>query len=241
MSRWVVCDVDGTLLPGSSLERQFIWRMGRAQLLKAEQWVAFALQAVRALGAGRLSLALAGNKAMYLGLRPERLTPEANRLIEQLVVERISVTGRQRLQHFRDQGFGILLMTGAPDFLATPLARLLGADALICARLEIRAGRYTGRVLGLHPYGRRKKQLLLEKQAALGLDFSASVVFANHRADIHHMELFACPTAVNPTPALKRLALRRGWPIEYWPAPAQVSVTGQLPPGGKQHPVPSNN
>ncbi|RMG62470.1 MAG: hypothetical protein D6715_12250 [Calditrichaeota bacterium] len=216
LRRWAVFDVDGTLLPGSALERHFLRWARRKGWLGFSQWRAFALQGLRALLRGKVSQALAGNKGLYRGLAPDLLQPEAKTLIDTLVRERFSQTGKRRLRQCQQQGFAILLMTGAPDFLAEPLAEVLGAEALICARLEIEQGRYTGRVLGLHPYGARKRQLLLQQQAALGLDFSASAVFANHHADWDHMRLFACPTAVNPTPRLRRLALRRGWPIEFW-------------------------
>jgi phosphoserine phosphatase len=73
-----------------------------------------------------------------------------------------------------------------------------------------------GYVAGPHPFGRRKSAILQEAGQELEIDFSQSVVFANHHSDVHHMRLFGKAVAVNPTGKLKRLATASGWEIATW-------------------------
>ena len=112
-----------------------------------------------------------------------------------------------------------MMMSGSLDVLVENIREVCSPDYLICTELEIapgNSGRFTGRVVGLHPYGSRKKQILSNLQDKLEIDFGRSVVFANHHSDVHHMELFGEAVAVNPSPELKKIAQKRGWRIKLW-------------------------
>jgi len=57
---------------------------------------------------------------------------------------------------------------------------------------------------------------LLQKKAALGIDFFASRAFANHESDVWHLALFGNAVAVNPDDGLRYIAQMRGWQMEHW-------------------------
>jgi len=216
MARWAVFDVDGTLLPGDSMEARFVKRSIRQGMISPAGILRLLGNAAKFFFRGNLAGGLKGDKSLLKGIPLSRVETEAAACFSAEIAPRLSRTGKEMIARCREEGYRILLMTGSPDFLARHLLPALEPDQLISAEMEIANGCLTGKVKGLHPYGEAKQILLLRAQRQLQIDFSASVVFANHHSDAAHMELFGRAVAVNPGRKLERIARARGWEIEYW-------------------------
>lgn len=208
-----VFDVDWTILPGTSAERLFVrmlWRDGHLGLRGlARMLVGFlkylpdttAARAERAYLRGR---SVAEMEAVALACWQGRILP------------RLSPAALTAIERHRRQGHAIVLLTGAPNILMQPLAMHLKADACLCSRLEQDGGRYTGRTVPPYPYGPAKRAVLERYAAEHGLDLAASWAYADSLTDLAVLERVGHPVVVNPDIRLRRLASRRGWPVEDW-------------------------
>ncbi|NOX37353.1 MAG: HAD-IB family phosphatase [Calditrichaeota bacterium] len=216
MARWAVFDVDGTLLPGTSMEQLFALYLLKQGRIPLRNLFHFLIRAVRTVRTTRSLDGLKQEKVYFRGLPQLQIEQQAEVFFRERILPRLSTEGLDTVRTRRDQGFRILYLSGSPDFLLRGLQRHLPADYWLAATLEVQNGRFSGRLLKPHPYGQQKKLYLLELQSSLEIDFSQSVVYANHHSDVHHMELFAQAIAVNPTPRLQQIARQRGWPIVFW-------------------------
>lgn len=216
MIRWAVFDVDGTLLPHTSMERLFTRELFRRGAIPPLNFARYLITAVLRTMMGKFSEGFKGNKTYLRGIPVRKIELYSEWLFENTIIKGLSRTGLNTLEEQRQAGYKIMLMSGSPDFLTNRLAMRISADFVISAVLEKAGEVYSGRLIGLHPYGKRKKRLLLDKQEKTQMDFEASIVFANHHSDIYHMEMFGKAVAVNPTPALQKIASERGWEIEVW-------------------------
>lgn len=219
MDRWAVFDIDGTLLPGASLESRFINYFRREHLIPYRNLILYLMKGL----AGSLSRdlgmredAFKGNKMYLRGLPAESIQVSAQEFFRDYIKPLLFSKGLETIENFRNEGYKILLLSGSLDILVANFERICNPDKIICTELEVVNNRLTGRINGLHPYSTRKKNLLLKLQDELQIDYKSSIVFANHHTDVHHMELFGEVVAVNSTPELKSIALERGWRIEYW-------------------------
>lgn len=213
--RWAVFDVDGTLLPGTSMEKMAVRRLGRTGIVTFPMLFRFVLTGLRDLCRAGIPGFLR-NKRYFQGLREDDLSAFAGEMVRRFVVPRIPSAAREEMEGLRRRGFRILLVSGAPDFMLHPLALAIGADAAIGTVLETGDGRFTGKVAGEHLYGSEKTAILKKKADELKLDFGKSVVYANDTADAEHMRLFGTAVAVNPRSGLRREAGRRGWKTVQW-------------------------
>ncbi|MDM7927011.1 MAG: HAD-IB family hydrolase [bacterium] len=213
--RWAVFDVDGTLLPGTSMERLAVRRLVQSGVVTGSMLIRFLLSGLRDLALGGIP-GLLRNKGYFRGIREEELSVFSERMVRRSVVPRIPSAAREEMEGLRREGFRVLLVSGAPDFMLHPLALAIGADAAIGTVLETEDGRFTGKVSGEHLYGPEKTAILKEKAAELELDFEKSVVYANDSTDAEHMRLFGTAVAVNPRPGLRREAGRKGWRVVRW-------------------------
>lgn len=224
-ARWAVFDVDGTLLPKSSMEQRFILHLVKRGVIPFDNifnyffygifcalkgdWVDTSTRPGREEG-------FKNNKRYLRGLAIEEIRTLAEYYYRDSISPALSKSGLETIEQYRKQNFKILIMSGSPDFLAEYLVAEIKPDHSVSTQIEIKDGKFSGGITGLHPYGIRKKKILEELQPQLDIDFNNSIVFANHHADVHHMQMFGKAVAVNPTTALKRISQVRRWKIEIW-------------------------
>lgn len=213
--RIAVFDIDGTLLPGTSVEglffRQLIWGGGMSWR-NLWRMLRHFFKHVH----GGATPSIRRNKWFYAGLSVRELEKSAWRFVDRHLLQRLSREGLRVLERCRRQGCEIVLLSGAPTVFVERLARHLRAKFFIGATLERADQYFTGELAPPHPFGPGKRDLLLELHAKRTIDFSSSLAFANHHSDAHHLELFGQPIAVNPTFRLARIARRRGWEIQFF-------------------------
>ncbi|RMF58558.1 MAG: HAD-IB family hydrolase [Calditrichaeota bacterium] len=216
MKPWAVFDVDGTLLPGTSMEKLFVYGAMVDGLISFPQIFAFGIESLKKIPERGLIRAVKQNKHFFKNLSAKEVQELGKVVFQKEILPKLSETGMNRVQQHREEGYRVLLMSGAPEFLVTHLVEMLQPDFLISSRLEIVDGVYTGRLISPHPYGEEKKRRLLEVQEELQIDFSNSIVYANHFSDVAHMLLFGKPIAVNPDKKLLKFAIAHQWAVEYW-------------------------
>jgi HAD superfamily phosphoserine phosphatase-like hydrolase len=213
--RIAVFDIDGTLLPGASVEGLFFRQLLRAGELRWNNLLRMLRHFLRNFPGGATpSIRL--NKWFYAGFRVRDLRIQARRFVDHDLFHRLSGEGLSVLERCRQQGCEIVLLSGAPTIFVERLARRLRVKFFFGAELQRSDDFFTGQLEDPHPFGPGKRDMLLALNAENEIDFSSSLAFANHHSDAHHLELFGKPVAVNPTIRLARIARRKGWEIQFF-------------------------
>lgn len=114
----------------------------------------------------------------------------------------------------RRAGFTIVIATASCAFYAGALARRWGVDALIATRNLESAGRVRSGIEGDNCYGEEKRRRVEEWLA--GRPIEAFRFYSDHVSDLPTFLLAGAPVAANPSPALRREAEKRGWPVVSW-------------------------
>jgi HAD superfamily hydrolase (TIGR01490 family) len=116
----------------------------------------------------------------------------------------------------RHAGRKIVLVTGSLDFIIAPLARDLGADELLAARLEQSDGRFTGRLEHAPIAGAEKARVVRRYADDRKIDLQQSFAYGDSIADLAMLETVGHPQAVNPDRRLAIVARGRRWPVHRW-------------------------
>jgi HAD superfamily hydrolase (TIGR01490 family) len=145
---------------------------------------------------------------------------EIERLAEEFshseMITRVSPQGLERLEHHRQAGHQIILVTGAPDFLVAPLATFLGVQTVFAAKPLQRGSVFTGELASPLPYGRGKQALILAHVREKGIDLATSFAYGDSPGDFETLKLVGHPFVINPIRGMHRLARREGWTVERW-------------------------
>ncbi len=128
----------------------------------------------------------------------------------------ISSAGRARVREHQAAGHHVAIATSAVRQAAQPLADELAIEHLVCSELEVQQLALTGTFERPLCYGAGKLERARQLVASLGSSFEQTTFYSDSITDLPLLEAVAQPVAINPDPRLRRVARRRGWPIEDW-------------------------
>ncbi len=117
-------------------------------------------------------------------------------------------------QHLAE-GHVVALVSAAPTPIVEAIARLWNVPHVVGSPVEMKNGRYTGRVSAepcLDAYKERYLKQYLDEQG-LAVDANASYAYADSFSDMGLFDMVGNPVAVYPDKQLAALAKERGWKI----------------------------
>ena len=209
-----IFDLDNTLLAGDSDHAwgQFLIDQGLvdATVVKAanetfyQQYQAGELDIDRYL---RFSLSFLANKPLHD-------LASLHRLFMETVIEPMIAPGTQALlQHHRDQGDTLMIITATNRFVTGPIAEHLGIPNLIACEAEQQNGAYTGLPTGIPSYQEGKVVRLQTWLDEHGESLYGAWFYSDSLNDLPLLRLVDNPVAVDPDATLAAEARRQNWPI----------------------------
>ncbi len=206
----VLMDLDGTLLPAPSSEARFITYLAlRAKLGPVQIVSALGFYAVywRRFGhhVGRK------NKAYLTNLRRRQIELLAARFVQQKLLPRLRPAVLGRLRSHQRAGDKVVLLTGAPDFLAAPLAAALGVQRWYATECAYRGERFHWRPPLRHPLAAEKLKAAQWICRQEHIDLRDCTAYADSIHDLPLLERVARAVVVHPDRALANIAVDRGW------------------------------
>lgn len=217
-------DIDGTLLLAPSLERRFFWDLHRRRKIPAANYFRFIADTLLRLGKGAPALSLQSKS--YLRGIPAELLAEGLFLEASAQLPKLFPAAVHRIWQHALRGDAIVLVTGS----LAPLAEIVGFALerellcrgvetkieLLATQLEVREGRWTGRVLGAPMVGEAKALAIGDFSAARGIALAQCSAYGDSYLERWMLASVGNPYAVNPTRRMLSVAHWFGWPTLTW-------------------------
>ena len=148
----------------------------------------------------------------------ELVAETINEVIEPLIYDE----ALELIEHHREQGDEIWLVSMAPEEIVDPFAELLGINGAIASRATIdENGKFTG-AMDFFAQGENKAVAIRELAAKRGIDLAESFAYSDSETDIPMLQTVGHAYAVNPDKALTRMAHENEWPILSFTHPVRA-------------------
>jgi phosphoserine phosphatase len=207
----VFFDLDGTLVPGPSVEWRFLVELARTGQLGPRALGHSALFALRY--GGRFGRHIwKKNKAYLAGMDVADVAARASRWVERSLMPLVRPALRTELDRRHADGAHVVLLTGTPDFIALPLCACLGISDCIATECAVADGRFLPLPPRRHPFGADKLTLADTRCRELGVPLQRAVAYADSMHDVSLLNAVEA-VAVHPDRSLRRLAKNRHWVI----------------------------
>jgi HAD superfamily hydrolase (TIGR01490 family) len=210
-------DVDNTMMQGASIYwfarglasrkyftagdlARFAWGQLRFRLMATEN-------------PGQMSQARDTALAFVSGWRVADLERLSEEIFDESMASRIWPGSRALAQLHLDAGQRVWLVTAAPVELGRVIAQRLGLTGAIGTVAEVYDGVYTGRLVGDLMHGQAKADAIRQLAAVEGLELPRCAAYSDSANDIPMLSAVGQAIAINPDPALRREARRRGWQV----------------------------
>jgi HAD superfamily hydrolase (TIGR01490 family) len=129
------------------------------------------------------------------------------------IVQKIRPEILTSMEEHRSKNAAIVLLSSASGPICDPVSGYLKLDDVICSRLEISDGIFTGNIIGKLVYGTEKKNRLISYCSDHGYDPAEAYYYGDSYTDHFVMAVVGHPIAVDPDKRLCKIALANDWPI----------------------------
>ena len=145
--------------------------------------------------------------------KPEQLAHWHADFMHRIIEPMIASGKSELLEHHREQGDHLVIITATNDFVTAPIAKRLGVGTLIATRAEFKDGRYTGELSGTPCFRDGKVTRLNEWLGASAQNFERSYFYSDSYNDLALLEAVDIPVAVTPDDRLRAHATRLHWQV----------------------------
>ena len=211
-------DLDGTLIPGPSLEQRFFFELRHNNLIPFANYLRWSFEALRLLPKGLLSVQHE-NKRYLTGVCRDLIFCHMKSIS-------FFEEGVARLMWHARQNHQIVLVSGTLE----PLARLaamameceleargVSVRLTVCAtRLTEERDHWTGYLDGGGLFGLAKAHAMEALAKTEKLDLRQCYAYGNSLLDRHLLCAVGHGHAVNPGRALSAIANEKTWPVWHW-------------------------
>lgn len=149
----------------------------------------------------------------YEGFSEDRLVLLGDELFDKVIRPNIFPGAASLIQRSREQGHRQVMVTGAIEQVAAPLAEHLGFDDYVSNKLEIIDRRATGRLVKPFIGGANKARWVQQYAEREGIDLNRSFAYADSGSDLPLLSVVGYPCAVNPDWRMRTTARAYDWPI----------------------------
>ncbi len=223
-------DVDRTLLAGFSAV-EFVrdgvisGRMGPSDLVQT-----LVTAARFELGQVGFSGFVTGTSAALRGVAEKDFQEVGERIFRERLAASVYPESRALVQAHLRKGHNVAIVSSATRYQIDPLVRDLGIRHVLCTRLEVKDGKFTGEVVRPTCYGEGKAMHAREFSEKHGVDLAESYFYSDSDEDLSLLDIVGHPRPTNPNGRLVEIALKRGWPIRRFtsrgtPGPAAILRT----------------
>jgi HAD superfamily hydrolase (TIGR01490 family) len=117
------------------------------------------------------------------------------------------------VEHHRQQGHTLMIITATNRFVTEPIAGLFSIQNLLATEPEMNSHGYTGRVAGTPCFQEGKVTRLREWLADNSEDLKSACFYSDSHNDIPLLDMVENPVAVDPDEQLQAYATDKGWPV----------------------------
>jgi len=211
-----VFDIDDSLLDGNA-GTIFTWFLysNREMVPSVRSQVPRALYEYARKRLSEADMVALGSRCQQ-GIRADRLRDLARRCFDRHVKKRVTQQGLRTVRRHLLMGHLILVASGSPQFIIDELGRFLHAHEAVGTRAVIRGGLSTDELVPPIVFREGKRERVKEVLARHGIDVGRCYLYSDSVADTPLFEEVGHPVVVNPKPAFRAEALRRGWEVVEW-------------------------
>ena len=211
-----VFDIDDSLLDGNA-GTIFTWFLysNREMAPQVRSQVPRALYDYARKRLSEADMVALGSKCQQ-GIRADKLRELARKCFDKHVKKRITQQGLRSVRRHLLSGHLVVVASGSPQIIIDEVGRFLHAHEAIGTRALIKDGTASDQLVPPIVFKEGKRERVKEVIARHGIDISRSYLYSDSVADTPLLEEVGHPIVVNPKPAFRAEALRRGWEVAEW-------------------------
>ncbi|MEZ4984329.1 MAG: HAD-IB family hydrolase [Saprospiraceae bacterium] len=206
-------DLDRTLIRGFSAKEFFQERLLSGKMTTTEVVSQFSAALVYATGNKNFASMAAVGAQGVKGIDEQVFITVGEEVYQKHLVDDIYPESRALVAAHLAKGHSVVIVSAATPYQVNPVARELGITDVLCTRLEVKDGKFTGQVLEPACWGEGKAIAAKDIASQKGIDLAHSYFYTDSAEDLPLMDIVGHPRPCNPDNKLSAIAFQRDWPV----------------------------
>ena len=206
-------DLDRTLIKGFSAKEFFQSRLLSGKMTTREVVAQFAGVLVYAGGQGNFAGLAAMSAQGVKGVDEQVFLQVGEEVYQKHLASEIYPESRALVAAHMAKGHTVAIISAATPYQVVPIARDLMIEHVMCTRMEVEKGKFTGNIIEPACWGEGKSHAAKELAKKHNLDLSQSYFYTDSVEDLPLMEIVGHPRPLNPDTKLTAIAFQNDWPI----------------------------
>lgn len=221
-------DFDGTVISGYSAFAFIEEQIKRGHLSPRELVELLGAMASFGLGKMGFSAMMLGMAQFLRGIREDSYAAFGQELFESHIARQIYPESRALVDAHLRKGHTVAIISSATPYQVEPAARDLDIEHVLCTRLEVEKGMFTGAVVRPTCFGPGKVTAAESLAETHGADLEQSFFYSDSDDDLELLERVGNPRPLNPNKKLLAVAEHRGWPVRRFGSRGQTQLSDWL-------------
>jgi HAD superfamily hydrolase (TIGR01490 family) len=150
------------------------------------------------------------------GLYADVVKAHAHTCFERHLRKRITSGAIRQIRKHLLSGHFVVIASGSSQYIIDEVGQHLRVHLAIGTRTRIVDGKITDQILPPVVFRDGKREAVERVAEKFDLDLSRSFLYSDSAADAPLFEAVGTPVVVNPKPAFRALAEKRGWDVVLW-------------------------
>ncbi|MCG8370130.1 MAG: HAD-IB family hydrolase [Proteobacteria bacterium] len=221
-------DFDGTIIAGYSAVTFFREQLRLGQLSPRDFVELLSVMASFGIGIlGFPALMLAASQFLK-GVREDSYAAFGEEVFRSHLARRIYPETRALVRAHQKKGHTVAIISSATIYQVAPAAADLDIEHVLCTKLTVEDGEFTGAVGRPICFGRGKVLAAESLAGETGIDLDRSFFYSDSTDDLALLERVGYARPLNPSNRLLSIAEERGWPVRRFASRGRPTPTDWL-------------
>jgi HAD superfamily hydrolase (TIGR01490 family) len=117
---------------------------------------------------------------------------------------------RDLIKKLKSQNYLLVAISGSPSYIVEAYAKAIGFNLFFGTQLEVKGGKFTGKVLNLDS-AYNKSKIVKDIAAKYNINLKNSLAVGDTEGDVQMLSLVGKPIAFNPNYHLAKIAKQKKW------------------------------
>lgn len=218
-------DFDGTIIAGYSGLAIMQEQIRRREMRVRDIVASARAMASFSLGSTGFSAMMVATAQFMRGAAEQDYRELCNELFVKEILKRIYPESRALVDAHLRKGHTVAIVSSATQYQVDPAAQNLNIEHVLCTRLVVEDGKFSGEVVRPTCFGEGKVRAAEELARATGMDLDKTFFYTDSDDDIQLLERVGNPRPTNPNRKLAAIAERRGWPVRRFSSRGRPKAT----------------
>jgi len=216
-------DMDRTLINDFSAKKFMTTRLFSGKTTIKEYLTQFATALIFATGNRDFEVLTKIAALGVKGISESAFVELGEQVFEDSLRETVYPESRELIKKHLDKGHRVVIISAATTYQIEPIAKELGIKDIYATEMELRNGKFTGRVSEMC-WGEGKARAARKSAKKYKTDLSKSYFYTDSIDDYPLLKLVGHPVATNPDQKLSQTAFENNWPILRFEEPVEKPV-----------------